>query len=124
MTVGMSKPPSSLPAVTPFQFIALLNELCAAGCGKKGEKKGVAFYQITIDNIRYGEDILKGKDKKAAALLSTAPMPSLTPAQVITIMDEICTVDDGIRRRHQNNEMYMMTTGDIIEGLERIYRGR
>lgn len=119
----MSKPASSLPAVTPFQFIALLDELCAAGCGKKGEKKGVVFYQITIDNIRDGEDILKGKGKKAAALL-TAPTPSLTPQQVITIMDEICTVDDGVRRRHQNNEMYMMTTDDIIEGLVRIFRGR
>ena len=118
----MSKP-ASLPALTAFQFIALLDGLCAAGCGTKGEKKGVTFYQISIDNIRDGEAILKGKNKKPAALLA-APEPSLTAAQFITIMDEVCGVDDGVRRKHQDNEMYMVTTGDIIEGLERVYRGR
>jgi hypothetical protein len=122
MTEGMSKP-TFLPAVTPFQFIALLDELCAAGCGKTGEKKDVTFYQITIDNIRDGAAILKGKGKKAAAPL-TAPPPALTPPQFIAIMDEICNVDDGVRRRHQNNEVYMVTTGDIIEGLGRVFRGR
>ena len=120
----MSKSAPPLPVLTPFQFIALLDELCAAGCGKKGEKKGVTFYQITIDNIHEGAAIFKGKGKKPAALLSAAATPSLTPPQVVTMMDEICTVDDGIRRRHQNNEMYMMTTDDIIEGLGRIFRGR
>ena len=115
--------PTSLPVLTPFQFITLLDELCAAGFGKKGEKKGVSFYQITIDNLRDGETILKGKGRKPA-LLSPAATPSVTPQQVITIMDEICSVDDGMRRKHQNNEVYQMTTGDIIEGLERVFRGR
>ena len=124
----MSKKIPALPAVTPFQFIALLDELCLVGCCDTGEKKGVSYYQISIRQIEEGDAILAGKNdgSHVPVLLSPAapPPPALTPAQFIAILDEICGVDDRTRRSHRDDEIYMVTTGDIINGLGRIFGSR